>query len=506
MKVLLDTNIIIHRENVKVTNAGIGLLFYWLDKLHCEKCVHPYSLKELRSFRDKNMQKLYDAKLSAYVELKTISEQTPTFISLLPKVKSENDEIDNQLLCEVFNNRVDLLITEDKGLREKARAFNLRNKVVSINEFISKATAENPELISYKMLAVKKELIGDIDVKNGFFNTFRDAYYQFEDWFNRKSEETAYVCRTDLGEILGFLYLKTETKEENYADISPVFNPKKRLKIGTFKVESSGFRLGERFIKIIFDNAIERRVDEIYITLFEDRPELKSLEDLLLAWGFEKYGAKNTYGKEEVVLVKEIGSYNSKLSTKQNYPNILSNRSKYILPIYAKYHTTLLPDSKLNTENEIDFMGKVPHRYALQKVYISWSIERDVRPGDLILFYRMGETPSRKKFESVLSTIGLVDHYDNNFKRKEDFLKICQNRSVFSIDELNSFWEKHQRNLSVLRFIYVKSLKKRLTLEYLWNRKIVVTPNGPRPFTPISDEQFQAILNDSETEVKFVSE
>ena len=32
MKVLLDTNIVIHRENVKVTNPSIGLLFYWLDK------------------------------------------------------------------------------------------------------------------------------------------------------------------------------------------------------------------------------------------------------------------------------------------------------------------------------------------------------------------------------------------------------------------------------------------------------------------------------------------
>ena len=37
MKALLDTNIIIHRENNRVSNKGIGELYYWLDKLNIEK-------------------------------------------------------------------------------------------------------------------------------------------------------------------------------------------------------------------------------------------------------------------------------------------------------------------------------------------------------------------------------------------------------------------------------------------------------------------------------------
>lgn len=51
--------------------------------------------------------------------------------------------------------------------------------------------------------------------------------------------------------MLGFLYLKTEGVNENYSDIVPPFKPMRRLKVGTFKVESTGFRLGERFVKII---------------------------------------------------------------------------------------------------------------------------------------------------------------------------------------------------------------------------------------------------------------
>lgn len=506
MKALLDTNIIIHRENTKPTNSGIGLLFYWLDKLHYEKCIYPLSVCELRKLHNENMQSLYDAKLTAYTELKTTSIQDEIFRKSLPETKTSNDEIDNQLLCEVYSKHVDLLITEDKQLRQKAQILKIRNKVLSINEFISEATENNPELINYKMLAVKKEYFGNIDESDSFFDTFRISYKGFDEWFARKSEEEAYICRTDRNEILGFLYLKTEYEDENYSDITPAFTPKKRLKIGTFKVETSGFRLGERFVKIIFDNALERNVDEIYVTLFEDRLELKALEDLLTVWGFERFGEKSTNGKKEAVFVKHLGTYTNTLSVKQNFPNVLLNKQKFIVPILAKYHTTLLPDSKLNTENEIDFLGKEPHKYALQKVYISWSSERNINPGDILIFYRMGEENSNKKYTSVLTTIGIVDRIEFGFNTKEEFLTTCQNRSVFSKDDLELFWINHRYNLMVLKFIFVKSLIKRPTLEYLWNNNIVSAPNVPRPFMRINDMQFQDILVQSNTKIKFIKE
>lgn len=455
MKVLLDTNIVIHRENVKVTNPSIGLLFYWLDKLHYEKIY-------------------------------------------------ANDIIDHQLLCEVFNNRVDLLITEDKNIREKAKNLGIRQKVYSINEFVLEKTEEYPELISYKMLSVKKELFSDIELNDAFFDSLKEAYPDFVSWFNRKSEEYAYVCRTDTQEIKGFLYIKTEDLSENYSTIEPKFLPKKRLKVGTFKVDASGFRLGERFIKIIFDNALYRKVDEIYVTFFEDSPNLEALKGLLETWGFVRHGIKHSYGKEEAVFIKKLNTFNSELSAKRNFPNILFDKQKFILPIMAKYHTSLLPDSILKTEKQIDFMGKDAQKYALQKVYISWTPERSINPGDLILFYRMGEEGSNKKYSSVLTTLGMVDQVYYNFKTKDEFLRHCQNRSVFSKDDLDYFWDKHRANLMVLKFVFVKSLKNRLTLDYLQQLRVVEPTKGPRPFMRISDDIFKKILSDSKTNVKFV--
>lgn len=103
MRALLDTNVIIHRENTKATSFTIGKLFYWLDKLRYEKLIHPYSIAELRKYRNPQMQSLYDAKIDAYTEMRCIAPQTAEFTALLSDTpKTANDQIDNQLLCELY--------------------------------------------------------------------------------------------------------------------------------------------------------------------------------------------------------------------------------------------------------------------------------------------------------------------------------------------------------------------------------------------------------------------
>lgn len=273
------------------------------------------------------------------------------------------------------------------------------------------------------------------------------------------------------------------------------------MKVGTFKVEASGFRLGERFIKIIFDNAQERNLDEIYVTLFLDRPELKLLKDLLCRWGFVEYGTKTTNGKSEIVLIKNLNEYKKAWSPKQNFPNVIKTSKKFFLPILPEYHTSLLPDSQLNTENEVDFLGTEPHRYALQKVYISFSYQRNMKPGDYILIYRNGKFSEYKRYKSVVTTIGIIDEVKSDFKDMNEYLKYCGNRTVFSEKELKKFWKDKKNKLLVVKFIYVKSLTKRLNLDSLWNLNIVQKCKGPRPFDQICDSDFETILQESNTDM-----
>ena len=505
MRALLDTNIVIHRENIRVTNRSIGELFYWLDKLHYEKLIHPYTLGELKKYQNEQVQDLYDAKLSAYIKMTTIAPQPPEFVTALCDTpKTSNDRIDNQLLCEVYIGRADILITEDRRMLVKAQSLGISDKVYTINSFISKCISENPEFIDYKALMVRQTKFGNVDVTDSFFDTFRASYEGFDRWFARKCDEIAYICRNDKEEILGFLYLKVEGKDENYSDINPTFASKKRLKVGTFKVESTGFRLGERFMKIIFDNAQAQQVDEIYITLFVDRSELLALKSLLERWGFFEYGQKGVGDHKEVVLVKKMNYYDDTLSPRKNFPNIRYDKNKFYLPIEAKYHTPLLPDSILKTENEIDFMGNTPEKYALQKVYISFSYKRDMKSGDFVLIYRKGIHEGCKGYESAITTVAIIDEVKYGFSTKEEFLACCENRSIFTKDELEYFWAHYKDRILVVKFIFVKKLGRPILLNELWDRGYIRMYGGPRSFDKLTDEQFDTILASSDTTINTV--
>ena len=181
MRVLLDTNIIIYRENKKMTNYSIGQLFRWLDKLKYDKLIHPLSRKEIAEYQYADPAEAMTLKLDAYQEMKTLAPMAERVASYAEPVdKNENDRIDTALLNEVYQGRVDLLITEDKRLRRKAELLGLGHRVLSINAFHSAATSENPGLVEYKVLAVRKITIGEINVHDAFFDSLRDAYVGFD--------------------------------------------------------------------------------------------------------------------------------------------------------------------------------------------------------------------------------------------------------------------------------------------------------------------------------------
>ena len=270
MKVLLDTNIIIHRETDRIINEDIGKLFKWLDKIKADKYIHPVTEREINKLKDKQQKKTFIIKLESYIKLVTREKLDEKVKEISEKYdKNENDRNDTLLLNEVYIGTVDCLITEDKKIHKKANDLGISDKVFTIEQFIEKSATEHPDLLDYKVLSVQKSYFGQENLNDIFFNTFKEDYPEFESWFRKKSNEPIYVSKNEFGNIIAFLYLKVEDRNENYSDIEPVFKPKKRLKIGTFKVALNGFRLGERFLKIIFDNALKQKVEEIYVTIFE---------------------------------------------------------------------------------------------------------------------------------------------------------------------------------------------------------------------------------------------
>lgn len=499
MKALLDTNIIIHRETEKVVIQDIGILFRWLDRANYIKCIHPVTIKEIRKYHNSDVVKTFMTKLTSYEQ---ISIPTP----LQPEVKivsydidtNENDLNDTLLLNEVFVGRVDILISEDKKIHVKAASLNISDKVFRIDSFLEKIFSEHPDLIDYKILNVRKKHFGHIHLNDRFFDSFKEDYTGFKRWFLKKSDEIAYVTlNTENNKILSFLYLKPEYENENYHDIIPAFNPKRRLKIGTFKVISNGLRLGERFMKIIFDNALINKVSEIYVTIYDHRDEQKRLIDLMEQWGFKYWGEK---GKEKVYLRSFIPKFEIE-NLKEIYPYVSRNRNNLIVPIYEEYHTELLPDSILNTESPLEFIEDFPHRNAISKVYVSRALQPHPQKGDLLIFYRTGGY-----YKSVISTIGLVQEVIYDIKSEAEFINHCRKGSVFPEKDLKAMWNYKKYNKPfIVRFLYVYSFPHRINMKALIDLGILRgIDDAPRGFKPITKEQFNLILKETRSDESFI--
>jgi hypothetical protein len=494
MKALLDTNIVISRETHRILNRDIGILFKWLDKGKYTKCIHQITLEEIRKNSNKATVDLFNVKLDSYEALQTTAPLSATVKALSDAVdKNSNDINDSRLLNEVVCDRVDIFITEDKQIHKKAAALGVSDRVFNIDSFLEKVVSEHPELVNYTVLSVTKKRFGELNLEDPFFDSFREDYIDFNKWFNKKSEEIAYVTH-NMGKILSFLFLKIEGKDENYSDITPAFSSKKRLKIGTFKVLSNGVRLGERFLKIIFDNAIRAKAEEIYCTIYNKRDEQKRLIGLLEEWGFVLHGKKVGKNGDELVYVRNFAPMFSAENPKLTYPYFSIKTNIYLTPIYPQYHTDLLPDSILTTESPSNFIENEPHRNAISKVYVSRSIERDLRPSDLIVFYRTGG-----KYLSVTTTIGIVESVITDIKDENDFILKNRKRSVFTNEDLKKWWDYKQTNRPfIVNFLYAYSLPKRLNLDRLIELQVIKDiGSAPRGFQKITTDQFNAIFKES---------
>lgn len=496
MRVLLDTNIIIHREASVVVNEDIGVLFRWLDELKYDKVIHPVTVGEIENYRTKGLSDTFKIKVKSYYVLKTIAPIAEEVQNLGARVdKNLNDKNDTILLNEVFCNRVDLLISEDKKIHRKADLLGIGERVLYIDTFIEKCLVENPTLVDYKIQSVRKEYFGNINLSDPFFDSFRQDYVGFDNWFARKAEETAYVCYEN-GNVCAFLYLKNEGKNENYSDIDPLFKPKRRLKIGTLKVTLNGYKIGERFIKIIIDNALRFKAEEVYVTIFEKTLEQQRLIRLLQEYGFCKHGTKTSGSGTESVYIKEMVPRVDMGNLKASYPFIAASKQAFLVPIYPQYHTALLPDSILSSETPEDYKEHESYRNAISKVYICRSRERDIHPGDIIIFYRTGGY-----YKSVITTIGIVENTISGIQNSRDFIQLCRQRSVFTDEELLDQWNYYPGSRPfVVNFLYAYSFPHRINMQRLIELGVIPDVNSaPRGFTKISHEQFLRIIKETET-------
>jgi predicted transcriptional regulator len=327
-----------------------------------------------------------------------------------------------------------------------------------------------------------------VDLADPFFDSLKAEYAEFKQWFSKKADEMAYLSKSAQGVIDGFLYLKIE--DEAHPDIIPALEAKHRLKVGTFKIDAHGTKLGDRFVKKLFDRAMADHVEEIYLTIFEKHSDLIKM---LKRYGFKPSGIKTSSNGTESVYIRTVAWKGDSLN--ENYPLVrVSTGSKYLLALYPQWHTRLLPDSKLIREGP-DVVVDISHTNSIQKIYLAGRSDAQyLKHGDALVIYRTSDNQGPAHYRSVATSVCVVDRVKmiDEYPTETAFLEYCKPFSVFTKLELKEFYKSRQYPV-VITFTYNISFPKRVTRKVLIE-EIGLDGNERWSCLKLSNEQFLAIM------------
>lgn len=308
--------------------------------------------------------------------------------------------------------------------------------------------------------SIQKMAFQDVMFEDPFFDSLKESYVEFAEWAKRKAGEgeEAYVLLDEASKVHAFLYVKEE--HGVVADINPPLNTDRCLKIGTFKIDAHGTRLGERFVKKIFDEAIVRKIKHIYVTVF---PQHEPLIDILKRYGFLEYGDKRTENGTEKVFLKDFNKIHNDILLDYPVVNVRGHRI-WLLSIYPQWHTKLFPDSILTTEHT-SIVEDLSHTNSVQKVYIAWMRGMEsINSGDCLVIYRTKEEGKSGWYSSVATSLCVVEESRprSSFSNVEEFIDYSRVHSVFKEDELRELYNRRRGSeMHVIRMTYNVALPKR---------------------------------------------
>ncbi|MBB6497326.1 hypothetical protein [Methanococcus maripaludis] len=488
MRVLLDTNIFIYRED----DSEISEELQELSRLLNERAtilIHPKSREDIRKDTDEERKQVMLSKLNSYacLEYPPSPGNDSTFNSTVGSPRRSNDDIDNHILYAVYRNAVNYLITEDRGIHKKAVQLGLKNRVLSLNEALGVFNEYYREISRKTLSQIKHIPIHNLHLTDPIFNSLRDDYPEFDDWFSRKASEGrkcwCYLNEGNIGAILIY------TANDN----DPILtNPprcgKRRFKICTLKVDYLGHKLGELLLKQALDFCVDNSIDEIYLTHFA-HSGFDHLVDLVMEYGFEDIGlnerGENVYLKSLNPSDSEIAACNINELFKKFYPKYYDGTQvkKFVIPIIPQYHERLFTGYHKRTNLTLkEWMGDfITEGNTIKKAYISHSSIRNMRKGDVLLFYR-----SRDHKE--LTTLGILEEFKAGLTSSEEIINMVGKRTVYSAFEIEKIAKKPT---TVMIFTMHFHLDSPIPLKVLKANSILRGP--PISVTEISHSGYEQI-------------
>lgn len=352
MNILIDTNIFIYFEDYKIVDESFTKFYNLCSNFDHKLFVHPYSIKDIKNDKNEERRKISLSKIEKYplVENPPIPSHDD-LVQLNLKENNGHDMVDNVMLYALYKNVVNLLITEDIGIIKKSRQLGIDHRVMYVQQALH---SFNKLHLQYevKYPEMTKKYLYQLNKNDEIFNSLRIDYKEFDEWFDMVSREhrQCWIHGYPNDDKLGGILIYKDEFNEVITNCNKGLRGK-ILKISTFKIAEhmQGLKLGELFIKTIFDYAFKNKYEYIYLTTKDDKQPY--LINLIEDFGFSYYGIC-TKGRDKVY-VKSIPfsqAPNTNLNTiefhKQYAPFLKCtvDVKKFMIPIQPHYHNVLFPE------------------------------------------------------------------------------------------------------------------------------------------------------------------
>jgi ribosomal protein S18 acetylase RimI-like enzyme len=497
---LIDTNVIIGLEDHRTVQPAFAALLSTASKHKIDVLVHEAARDDIQRDKDVLRRSISLSKLEKFQVLKKVRglnrEDLEKRFGSLPR---PNDLVDATLLDSIERGAADFLVTEDRGLHDRARRFSpeLGRRVLFVADAVQllKTTFEPVEA---PVRHVEELAANEIQLTDSIFDSLREDYVGFDVWWREKCVKERRPCWGVFDDGLAGLIVR---KDENAINTDATIKVPKILKICTFKVrpEKRGVKLGELLLKKAFWFAQANQYDLIYLTTYETQV---ALIDLL-----EFYGFRHTATKADGELIYEKQFSREKLESapglssfeldRINYPRFIARPSirGFGVPIKEAYHDTLYPD--LRNPNQADLfdaagVGLGPKRpgNTIRKVYLCRAQSNLGPPGSLLFFYKgKSANPPSQAF----TTIGIFEESSIAASTK-DLMRLTGGRSVYSETQLSEWRASSAKPVKVINYLLAAYIEPAISLTEL--QKIgIIRSHPPQSIFEIGQDNLQNLLD-----------
>lgn len=311
----------------------------------------------------------------------------------------------------------------------------------------------------------------NLDGADPIFDSLKGDYQGFDDWLSkcRREHRQAWIIQADAGRYGGVCIVNRE-------DRGDLIRPCKMLKICTFKISAAhgGFRFGELLLRHVLTFAEQNAFEALFIEVF---PAQERLLTFLAEFGFED--AKKPTERGELRLVKrlfceeeEIAALSAIDVNRRFGPSVVKwkDTSAFVVPIQPRFHDLLFPEA---TPQTALFAGAHACGNALRKAYLCNAGTREIRSGDVLLFYRSEDT-------RAVSVVGVAEETLVSAVATE-VARFVGKRTVYPFAEIQKLCAKEV--LAIL-FRQARVLGDPLELEALLANGIVAAP--PQSITKLN--------------------